>query len=39
MSAPSAVRDLQHEKSGRVADKARAEAECFIRHETIPQVL
>ena len=30
----SAVCDLKHERSGRVADKARDEAECFIRHET-----
>ena len=39
MRARSAVRDLQHERSGRVADKARGEAECFIRHETTPRVL
>ena len=37
MRARSAVRDLQHERSGRVADKARGEAECFIRHETTPE--
>ena len=34
MRARSAVRDLQHERSGRVADKARGEAECFISHST-----
>ena len=39
MRARSAVRDLQHERSGRVADKARGEAECFIRYETTPRVL
>ena len=39
MRAWSAVRDLQHEGSGRVADKAQGEAESFIRHETTPQVL
>ena len=35
----SAVRDLQHERSGRVADKARGEAECFISHKNTPRVL
>ena len=30
MRARSAVRDLQHERSGQVADKARGKAECFI---------
>ena len=40
MRARSAVRDLQHERSGRVADKARGEAECFyIIHENTPRVL
>ena len=38
MCAWSAVRDLQHERSGRVADKARGEAECFIIHENTPRV-
>ena len=39
MCVQSAVHDLQHEKSGQVADKAWGEAECFIRHETTPRVL
>ena len=41
MHVQSAVRDLQHERSGRVADNfvAWGEAKCFIRHKTTPQVL
>ena len=37
MCARSAVRDLQHERSGRVADKARGKAECFITHQSRTQ--
>ena len=39
MHAGSALRGLQYKGSGRVADKARGKAECFIRHETTPRVL
>ena len=38
MRAQSAVLDLQHERSDRMADKARGEAKCFISHSTTPQV-
>ena len=31
-----AHKSLQHEGSGRVADKAQGKVECFIRHETTP---
>ena len=38
MFAWSALRVVLHKGRGRVTDKARGVAECFIRHETTARV-